>query len=61
MIPPGQDEVNPKTNALQTLVARAGRIVLFQYTPAQYHGRPELVERHTAEIEFQRQSGQEVG
>jgi uncharacterized protein (TIGR02246 family) len=61
MVPPGQDEVNPKTNALQTLVAESGRIVLFQNTPAQYHGRPELVEEHTAAIERIRASGRLVG
>ena len=27
------------------------RIVLLQTTPAQYHGRPELVAAHTAEIQ----------
>jgi hypothetical protein len=27
------------------------RIVLFQNTPAQYHGRPELTEQHTAELQ----------
>jgi uncharacterized protein (TIGR02246 family) len=55
MVPPGGDELNPATNALQSLVAeRQGdrwAIVLFQNTPAQYHGRPDLVEGHTAEIE----------
>jgi uncharacterized protein (TIGR02246 family) len=50
MVPPGQTELNPATNAVQSLVAVDGRIVLFQNTPAQYHGRPELVEAHTAEI-----------
>ena len=47
---PGQSEPNPATNAVQSLVAADGRIVLFQNTPAQYHGRPELAEAHTAEI-----------
>ncbi len=51
MLPPGQSELNPAVNALQTLVAQGDgngwRIVLFQTTPAQYHGRPELVEQHT--------------
>ena len=55
MVPPGSDELNPAANALQSLVAeRRGegwRIVLFQNTPAQYHGRPELVDAHTAEVE----------
>jgi uncharacterized protein (TIGR02246 family) len=54
MVPPGQRELNPDLNAVQSLVAQqhAGswRIVLFQNTPAQYHGRPELAEQHTAEL-----------
>src|SRR5581483_5188851 len=51
LVPPGRDAVNPDTNARQTLVAaRAGadggwRIALFQNTPAQLHGRPELARR----------------
>lgn len=54
MVPPGRDELNPAANAVQSLVARrqAGewRIVLFQNTPAQYHGRPDLADRHTGEL-----------
>ncbi len=54
MVPPGVSDVNPAANAVQSLVAReeAGtwRVVLFHNTPAQYHGRPELVERHTEEM-----------
>jgi hypothetical protein len=54
MIPPGQSDLNPAANVLQTLVAtRDGdtwRIALFQNTPAQFHGRPELVERMTDEL-----------
>jgi uncharacterized protein (TIGR02246 family) len=61
MVPPGADELNPKTNALQSLVIeRRGddwQIALFQNTPAQYHGRPELAEAHTAEIEEVRAAG----
>jgi hypothetical protein len=34
---------------------------LFENTPAQYHGRPELVDEHGAEIEQQLSSGQMVG
>jgi len=55
MVPRDASELDPAVNALQSLVAerRGDRwsIVLFQNTPAQYHGRPELVERHTAEVE----------
>lgn len=54
MIPPGQTELNPKANAHQTVIAvrhrESWRIQLFQNTPAQFHGRPELVERMTAEL-----------
>jgi uncharacterized protein (TIGR02246 family) len=60
MVPPGRDAVNPDTNAHQTVLAQDGAIVLFQNTPAQYHGRPELVEQHTAEIERVRAAGQTV-
>jgi uncharacterized protein (TIGR02246 family) len=64
MVPPGESELNPETNAIQSLVAeRQGetwRIVLFQNTPAQYHGRPEMGEEHTAEVEAVRSAGATV-
>ena len=54
MVPPGTSDVNPETNAVQSLVAvredGTWRIALFQNTPAQYHGRPDLAEEHTAEM-----------
>ncbi len=54
MIPPGSSQINPATNALQTLtVIRQGeqwRIAHFQNTPAQFHGRPALSEALTAEL-----------
>jgi uncharacterized protein (TIGR02246 family) len=54
LVPAGQSDLNAQTNALQTLVAvkRDGhwRIALFQNTPAQYHGRPELAEQLTNEL-----------
>jgi len=54
MVPHGQTDINPATNAIQSLVAakRDGqwRIVLFQNTPAQFHGRPELAEQLTEEL-----------
>jgi uncharacterized protein (TIGR02246 family) len=65
MVPPGQDELRPEANALQSLVAvRRGeewRVALFQNTPAQYHGRPEAVEEHSSEIERVRAAGGTVG
>jgi uncharacterized protein (TIGR02246 family) len=61
MLPPGQSALNPAVNALQTLVAErhddGWRIVLLQTTAAQYHGRPELVDEHTATLEPQVASG----
>lgn len=54
MVPPGQTDINPAVNAIQTLVAvkqnGTWRIVQFQNTPAQFHGRPELVEQMTEEL-----------
>ena len=54
MIPPGQLDINPEVNAVQTLVALKQQnkwsIALFQNTPAAFHGRPELSERLTEEL-----------
>jgi uncharacterized protein (TIGR02246 family) len=56
LVPPGRDAVNPDTNARQTVVAvrdqddGGWRIALFQNTPAQFHGRPELAEQLTEEL-----------
>jgi uncharacterized protein (TIGR02246 family) len=54
MVPPGQADLNPALHAHQTLIATKGhgtwRIVLFQTTPAQFHGRPELVQHMTEEL-----------
>jgi uncharacterized protein (TIGR02246 family) len=54
MVPPGQADLNPAVNAVQTLVAAKHdgkwRVELFQNTPAQFHGRPELVQQLTEEL-----------
>jgi uncharacterized protein (TIGR02246 family) len=53
MVPQGKEELDPKLNAIQTLVARkedGWRVILFQNTPAQFHGRPELVQQMTDEL-----------
>lgn len=54
MVPPGQSDINPKINTHHTLVAEKyegkWHILLFQNTPAQFHGRPELVEQMTEEL-----------
>ncbi len=54
MVPHAQSDVEPALNSIQTLVAvrRDGTwlIALFQNTPAQFHGRPELVQQLTEEL-----------
>ena len=54
MVPPGQAELNPGLNAHQTVVAvRRGdkwEAALLQTTPAQFHGRPDLVRQMTEEL-----------
>jgi uncharacterized protein (TIGR02246 family) len=55
LVPPGQAAVSPETNSHQTVVAEQHegqwKIVLFQNTPAQFHGRPALVEDMTRELQ----------
>lgn len=57
MVPPGQSDLNPALNAVQTLIAAKQadrwRIALFQNTPAAFHGRPELSEKLTEELRQQ--------
>ena len=54
MVSPGESDINPAVNAVQTLVAAIHegrwRIEVFQNTPAAYHGRPELAENLTQEL-----------
>ena len=54
MIPPGQQDINPERNAVQSLVAvkqnGAWRIALYHNTPAQFHGRPDESAALTAEL-----------
>ncbi len=54
LIPHGQQDINPAINAIQSMVAvktpGVWRIALFQNTPAQFHGRPELQEKLSAEL-----------
>ncbi|MBS1913913.1 MAG: SgcJ/EcaC family oxidoreductase [Bacteroidetes bacterium] len=54
MVPQDGTDINPAVNAIQTLVAvrhdDGWRIALFQNTPAQFHGRPEMVAQITAEL-----------
>ena len=54
MVPPEGSEVMPDRNSIQTIVAGRGgdgwTVALFQTTPAQFDGRPELTEALTAEL-----------
>ena len=54
MVPPGKTEIEPTLNSIQTIVAtrHAGKwhIASLQNTPAQLHGRPELVQQMTEEL-----------
>lgn len=54
MVPPGQSEINPETNAIQNLLLskQAGhfKIEVLQNTPAAFHGRPELADELTGEL-----------
>lgn len=54
MVPPGGSQIMGERNAIQTVVARrddqAWSATLFQTTPAQFHGSPELAEALTAEL-----------
>ena len=54
LVPAGQSDIEPKLNAQQTLVAQeiegTWRVLLYQNTPAQFHGRPEAVETLTNEL-----------
>ena len=55
MLPRGSREINPATNAIQSLVAvrRNGnwKIALFHNTPAAFHGRPQASPELTAELQ----------
>jgi len=59
VIPTGQTDLNPALNAQQALIAikhdGAWRIALYQNTPAQFHGRPDLAQRLTDELREARQ------
>jgi uncharacterized protein (TIGR02246 family) len=54
MVPPGQSDLKPDVNTIQSLVAARHDdrwlIALFQNTPAQFHGRPELAQQLTEEL-----------
>ena len=65
MVPAGQSDLKPELNAVQALLAirrdAEWRAVLFQNTPAQFHGRPDLVEALTAQLALERDQAEEIG
>jgi uncharacterized protein (TIGR02246 family) len=64
MVPPNGSALMPDRHAIQSLVAIAEngvpRIALYQNTPAQFHGRPALIEQLTAELQRVVESGRIV-
>ena len=54
MVLPGQSQLNPAVNAVQSLVivseGSQQKIALLQNTPAAFHGRPHLGEQLTQEL-----------
>jgi hypothetical protein len=54
MVPPGEEKIKPERNAVQSLIAvkenESWKIALFQNTPAQYHGSPEVSQALTNEL-----------
>jgi uncharacterized protein (TIGR02246 family) len=54
MVPPGESQINPWTNAIQhMLLSRQGgrfKIEVFQNTPTAHHARPDLAEQLTQEL-----------
>ena len=64
MVPPNGSALMPDRHAIQSLVAIAvdgePRIALYQNTPAQFHGRPALVEQLTVELQRVVESGRVV-
>jgi len=55
MVPPGQRQIKPENNAVQSITAveRDGqwRIAVYQNTPARFDGRPALAAELTRELE----------
>ena len=54
LVPAGASQLNPDLNAIQTVVAGreegTWRVLQFQNTPAQFHGRPEAADALTDEL-----------
>ncbi len=54
MVPRGESQLNPKVNAVQSLIAvpesEEIKIAVLHNTPAAFHGRPQLAEALTEEL-----------
>src|SRR5215217_7741431 len=55
VVPAGEDDLKPELNSAQALLAERSAdgdwsVVLYQNTPAQYHGRPEAAAALTDEL-----------
>jgi uncharacterized protein (TIGR02246 family) len=54
LVPAGASDLEPKLNSQQALIVEerdgAWRVVLYQNTPAQFHGRPDLARALTDEL-----------
>jgi len=55
MVPEGGTTINAAVNAIQSMIAHLEgslwKIVLFQNTPAAFHGRPEMAQALTRELQ----------
>jgi uncharacterized protein (TIGR02246 family) len=55
MYPPGSFRVDPSVNTLQTLLSvrehGRWRVMLYQNTPALFHGRPDLAQKLTVDLD----------
>jgi len=64
MVPRGKKEINPQTNAIQSLIVVEDkdkfRIALFQNTPAAFHGRPELSKELTGRLQKQFETNNKI-
>lgn len=60
MVPPGQSDLNPSVNAVQSVIVVEGNIALLHNTPAAFHGRPELAGQLTRELTEVLRSGKTV-
>ena len=61
MVPRNENEINPTTNAIQSLVVvkqeQHFMIALFQNTPAAFHGRPGEAKKLTKELQAEFEKG----